>query len=226
MQKLFVLILGMTLSVGALAQEFRIPSVDEIRKGKWEVTFQLITNESDKIENGNGSSFKLDSRTGWGFGIVRNMSNHFALGFDFSWIRPKYNVVLTSEESPPLDDRIFNHQADIITGQFKGVWNLYKGSFTPYAEAGVGWTHVDTNVADGPPTTSCWWHPVWGPVCQNFWETHSDTNLSYSGGLGLRWEVGSKLLLKASYNLLIIDNDSQQNNPELNSIKLEIGSRY
>jgi opacity protein-like surface antigen len=225
MQKLFVLLLGMSLSVGAVAQEFRVPSLDEKRKGEWEVTFQLITNESDKIEGGNGSSFKLDSRTGWGFGIARNMSNHFALGFDFGWIRPEYKAVLTSED-PNEPAIIIDHRADIITGQFKGVWNIFKGSFTPYVEAGAGWTHVDTNVADGPPVTGCWWHPVWGPVCQNFYDTHSDTNLSYGGGLGLRWEVGSKLLLKASYNLLIIDDDGRQNNPELNSIKLEIGSRY
>ncbi len=225
MRQLFVLFLGVTLSGGALAQEFRIPSVEEKRSGNWEFTFQLITNESENINGVNGSSFDLKSRTGWGFGIVRNMNEHFALGFDFSWVEPKYNAVLTSDVDPN-DDRIINHRADIITGQFKGVWNILKGSFTPYAEAGLGWTTVDSNVADGPPLTGCWWHPYWGYICSNYWNTHSETNFSYGGGLGLRWEVSRKLLLKASYNLLIIDADGPQSNPNLSSIKLEIGSRY
>ncbi len=225
MQQLFVLLLGLILSGVAVAQEFRIPSVDEKRSGKWEFTFQLITNESENINGVNGSSFDLKSRTGWGFGIVRNMNEHFALGFDFGWVNPKYNAVLKSED-PNEPDVVINHRADIITGQFKGVWNILKGSFTPYAEAGLGWTTVDSNVADGPPLTGCWWHPYWGYICSNYWNTHSETNFSYGGGLGLRWEVSRKLLLKASYNLLIIDADGPQSNPNLSSIKLEIGSRY
>jgi hypothetical protein len=52
-----------------------------------------------------------------------------------------------------------SHRLSHFTGQVDGVWNVLEGPFTPYLQAGVGWTHLDSNVSYGAPSTGCWWDP-------------------------------------------------------------------
>jgi opacity protein-like surface antigen len=102
------------------------------------------------------------------------------------------------------------------------VWNFTDGPFTPYVQAGIGWTNIDSNVADGPPTTGCWWDPWWGYVCRSSYSTYDDTNFSYGAGVGLRYEFGygQRTFVKASYNIQIIDDRAD---PEYDIWRLEIG---
>ena len=65
----------------------------------------------------------LKNRTGWGFGIAYNLNAYFALGFDFSWVNPRYRLQVEGTDDPnnpgnPLSET-FEHRADIITGQIK-----------------------------------------------------------------------------------------------------------
>jgi len=96
---------------------------------------------------------------------------------------------------------------------------------TPFIDLSLGLTNLDSNVTEGLPTTGCWWDYWWGYVCQSWWSTYSDTNFSYGGALGIRWDISSAIFLRASYNLLRIDTGSSSSDPTLDMGRIEIGWR-
>ncbi len=205
-----------------------MPSRDNQRTGNVEFTFQTSWIADDDYTVADDVDVDQDSALGLGVGIAYNFSEHFALGFDFTFAQPDYkaDVIPQPTESNPNPDPVrISTEADFFTGQLKGIWNFRKGPFTPYAEAGLGWTYYDSNVSDGTGFVSCFFDPFFGFVCTSFADTYDETSLSYGGALGLRWETGDRLLLKLSYNILSVDID-EGNDPFLQSIKFEIGTRY
>jgi opacity protein-like surface antigen len=147
------------------------------------------------------------------------LDSHWALGFDAAFLRPGYTAVFNTEDNGLQKVK---HKMSVFSGQFNGTWNMIDGPLTPYLQAGLGWTYVDSNVTDGPPTTGCWWDPWWGYVCRNFYSTYDDTRFSYGAGAGLRWEFRSGMFLKGSYNLVRID-DNTSADPSFDTAKLELG---
>ena len=100
------------------------------------------------------------------------------------------------------------------------------GPFTPFAEAGIGWTYFDSNVLDSDPIVGCWWDPFWGYICDAFYSTYSDTNFSYHATLGFRWDFSMEMFAKASYRWLEVDLGSGAAKPMMEQALLEIGWRF
>ncbi len=189
------------------------------RTGKWETTFSAYFTGSESSDGLNQSSLDIDSGYGFGFSIAKNMSEHLALRFDGSWARADYDAVLDTEEDGLIE---ISHRLDLFTGAFSGVYNFMEGPFTPYASAGIGWTYVDSNVADGPPTTGCWWDPWWGYICGNFYSTYSDTNFSWNVGAGLRYEFQRGMFMRGGWERTFIDGGSGAD-PEFDAYRIELG---
>jgi len=211
----------MALAFQSHAQSFRVPGDDQ-RSGKWDVTFQLITNESKTFSGEAGSSLSIRQRTGFGLGVYKNFNQHLALGVDFAFSSPRYTATL--QPSDPNDEAVvIDHRANFVTGQLRGTWNILKGNLTPYVDVGGGFTFVDSNVVDSEVPPTCWWDPWYGTICNT--SSYNDTNFSYSGSLGMRWDAGRSVVLKLSYGTLFIDTGASST-PNLNSLKFEIGARY
>ena len=204
------------LTVPALA------SAQGDRAGTWEWSFAGLYQDSNSSGGNGGSSLSVDSQFGLGFGVNYNFSNRFALGADLEWLRPDYTAVIVSDETPPQSETI-RHELSQFNGRIKGTWNIMEGPLTPYVEAGIGWTYVDSNVADGPPSTGCWWHPWWGYICSSFWSTYDTTEFSYGGALGLRYIMRGGTMLKLSINHYELDTGGDRANPTLNAARLEFG---
>jgi len=221
--RLFSTLCLLCLAGAVTAQEFRVPSVDNSRANKWDLSFNLIGLESESTSGPDGAGAKIDSEVGWGFGFAYNLNKNFALGFDFSFVEPRYNATLVDEDG---DVTNVSTRLTASTGQFKGIWNILDGPITPFVEAGLGWTYLDSNITSGPPVTGCWWDPWWGYICSTYWNTYSDTSFSYGGGLGLRWDVTSSFFLKASYDLLKVDLGSSAGDLNLNNWKIDIGTSF
>ena len=143
------------------------------------------------------------------------------IGADVEWLRPDYTAVLVNDLDP-TDVTVINHELSQFNGRIKGTFHFTDGPLTPYVEAGFGWTYIDSNVADGPPITGCWWHPWWGYVCSNYYSTFSSTEFSYGGALGLRYQLVGGTVLKLSVNHYVLDAGSGKPDPELNAARLEI----
>ena len=104
------------------------------------------------------SSLSVKSELGWGGNITYNFNKHLALGLDIDYISPDYTAVLVSED--PMDPAVVvDHRLTQWNYRLKGTWNFSEGPLVPFVDLGYAWTNVDSNVADGPPVTGCWWHP-------------------------------------------------------------------
>jgi opacity protein-like surface antigen len=114
----------------------------------------------------------------------------------------------------------------VFNGAVNGTWNILKGNFTPYLQLGLGWTHVDSNVADGPPVTGCWWDPWWGYVCADFFSTYKDTRFSWNAGLGVRYDFQNRMFLKGSINRIFVDGAQDAADPEFDLWRVELGWRF
>jgi opacity protein-like surface antigen len=204
------------LSFNAQAQWVSAPTQ---RAGKWESTFGLYLTGSESAGGINESSVDIDSGYGAGFSAGYNFTQNLALRFDGSWSRADYEAVLDSEDDGLVT---ISHRLSAFTGQFNGVWNILDGAFTPYLQAGVGWTYLDSNVSDGPPTTGCWWDPWWGYICSNFYSTYSETNFSWNVGAGLRYEFGRGMFVRGGWEQTTIDGGKGVD-PSFDAFRFELG---
>lgn len=192
------------------------------RSKTWELSVAGVYQDSKSLSGDNGSTLDIDSELGFGFGIAYNLNSKFSLGADFEFLSPKYTAVLVAENIGE-DDITISHKMDQFNGRFKGTYNIIDGPFTPFVEAGLGWTYFDSNVVDGPPTTGCYWHPWWGYICSNFYSTFDDTLFSYGVGVGLRYELRGGTFIKASYNHWEMDGLGNSEDAVFEAAKIEFG---
>ncbi|WP_245942493.1 porin family protein [Candidatus Colwellia aromaticivorans] len=192
------------------------------RDGKWEASFITLNSLSSDISGENGSAVDIDSDIGWGFTLGYNVNPHVLVNFEFSSTSPKYDATLVSE-----DDNTYNikHKMNIYNSQFNVVYNFMTEQFTPFVQAGAGWSYLDSNIADGPPNTICWWDPWWGYICEGYQNTHNDTRFSYNVAAGFRYELDNSIFFRASYqqNWITMSNSDDLS---MGMVHLEIGSIF
>ena len=193
------------------------------RDGKWESSFQLLSSFSTDFDGQNGSGVEIDSDIGWGFTLGYNVNPHILVNYQFSVTTPKYDATLTNV----ADDRTFHikRDMDIYNSQFNVVYNFMTERFTPFVQAGLGWSYLDSNVASGPPEFICWWDPWWGSSCVGEQNTFDDTRFSYNLAAGVRYELDNSMFIRASYQQNWI-NMSHSDDLSLGMIHVEVGSIF
>ena len=199
------------------------------RAQSWEFSVGGIYQAADTSGGQGGSALTVDDELGFGLNIGYFVSNNLNISLDLDFISPDYTATLITEPNPPdgsQEIRTLNHSLSQFNGRFKGTYYITDGPLVPYVEVGFGWTNVDSNVADGPPQSYCWWHPWWGYICESFVETFSSTETTYGGGIGLRYELPTNSFIKASYNNWTLDTGSGRVDPTLESYRLEFGWRF
>ena len=192
------------------------------RSQSWDFSVSGIYQAGETVGGENGSSLTVKDTWGFGFGFDYNFNKRFSLGMDLDYIRPDYTAELIEDAVPP-SSRTIRHTGYQFNGRIVGTLNLMDGPFVPYIDAGFGWTHLDSNVADGPPVTGCWWHPWWGYICSNFYNTFSSTETTYGAGLGLRYEISGGGFIKASYNHWVLNSGGASGDFDLGSARIEYG---
>lgn len=224
MKKLFmtnIMVVGCVL--GLLASTFsNDANANYTKRGmKWESTFKLLETQATTIDGRNGSETKFKSDVGWGFSIGYNVNPHILINYDFTSTTPSYQAHLVAEDGGEID---LNHKADIYDSQFSVTYNVLASQFTPYVQAGLGWSYADSNVANGPPVGGCW--PTWwGYYCDSYQSTFNDTMFSYNAAAGLRYELPNNLLLRLSYRETWMDFKNSSNS-SFGSFQFEIGSIF
>ncbi len=193
---------------------------------KWDFSIGAVYQESQFAGGLEGSSVSMDSELGIGISFNYALSSRFSLGADMDFISPDYTAILVSEDDPTETLRI-DHSASQFNGRIKGTFNFADGPLVPYAQVGFGWTWFDSNVADGPPQTGCWWHPWWGYICSNFYQTYQSTEFSYGGAAGLKYNLpGNASFINLSYDYWELDTGGDRANPSLTNWRLTYGWRF
>ena len=202
-----------------------ISTAQSSRSQSWEASVSAIFQDSKYIGGEGSSSLDINSETGFGVNIAYNFNSKLALGMDFEFLKPKYTAVLVGDNGV-LEDIVINHEVSQFNARIKGNFSFIDGPFTPFLEAGLGWSYFDSNVADGPPITGCWWHPYWGYICENFYSTFTTTQFSYGAGAGLRYEFIGGLFIKASYNYWEMDGMGKADDAAFEAGRIEIGGKF
>lgn len=192
------------------------------RGEKWEASFKLLNNQSNDVDGNNGSKLEIDSDYGWGFTLGYNVNPHILVNFDFSSTTPSYTATAIDGEDGSSTQ--INHKMDLLESQFNVVYSLFASNFTPYVQAGVGWSYIDSKIASGPPSTGCWW-TWWGYVCNSYQNTYHDDRFSYNVAVGFRYELDNSLFFRASYRQAVIDF-SGSDDANIGSYHLEVGSIF
>jgi opacity protein-like surface antigen len=195
------------------------------RANSWDYSLGAIYQLGETLKGKGGSSLDVDSEVGFGFGLGYNLTDRLALGADFNYLRPDYTAIITDADDPTVEQRV-DHTLTQFDFRFKGTYNFLDGPFTPFVEAGLGWTQLDSNVAKGPPVTGCWWHPYWGYVCSNYYRTFSGTDFAYGGSLGVRYAFKGGGFIRADYSLYKLDVGGQLGSPQLDAVKLQYGWNF
>lgn len=212
------------LALPAVAQ---VPGVGpEGRAGRWEATAQLRFLLSEDLRFKGGSTLELDDELGFGFAFGYNLSEQLLLGGEFTVGSVDYRGTLVSANDPPEDPLTLSGEFDTASLSATATWHFMPGPVTPYASAGLGWTWVDTNIAEGPPEPGCWWDPWYGYICGYFQDTATEDFLTLSLGVGMRWDVNSALFFRGGYEQRWLDIDRVSGNSDVGVIRLEIGQRF
>ncbi|MDH5172379.1 MAG: porin family protein [Gammaproteobacteria bacterium] len=211
-----LLLAGMALVDGAQAVVIQVPGE---RAGHWDTSLMINWVEGESLNfDGDGEGTIKDS-WGWGIGIHYNFDNHWNLGFDMAFNQPDYKVSYQDPDNP--DRTIYiDHSAYRFDGQLNGQYNILRGPITPYLQAGLGWTYMDSNVVKN---YSYYCGGYYYPYCAAYANTFDDTSFSWNVGVGLRWDVTDEVFLKAAVIQQWIDTDGS---PSPVNGRLEVGLMF
>jgi len=196
------------------------------REKKWEFTLQPQYVHSQTFDSGNGTSGTVNSTLGFGMGVAYNLSNHLSLGGDFFWSQANYNATITPAAGNTNPAYNVNGTLQSNTLRFNAVWNFSASDFTPFAIGGIGSTYIDTNIPNGIPSNVCWYDPWWGYYCGSYVPTKAAYYVSYSGGLGLRWDLDRSVFLRAIAIRQWLDVGGSLGQPYTDQYRFDVGFKF
>ena len=196
------------------------------RGGKWEFTLQPQYTHSQSFDSGNGSGGTVDSSLGFGFGVAYNLSNNLSLGGDFFWNQANYNTTVAPAPGNNLAPQNLSGTLQTNTLRFNATWNFLPGDFTPFVVGGIGSTYIDTNIPNGIPQNVCWYDPWWGYYCGTYLPTKTAYYVSYSGGVGLRWEIDRSVFLRAVAVRQWLDVGGALGQPYSDQYRFDVGFKF
>jgi opacity protein-like surface antigen len=215
------------LACGALLASCLLPSFAsaDSRGPGWEFGLDVIYLDSQDIDFNGGSDVALDDDFGVALVFGYRFSDRFELQFGVDWQNVDYDAHV---ETDSIFGQSFNARGELeaITPRVTLNYNILEGPVTPYVNAGVGWSFIDTNIPDAPPQSACWWDPWWGYVCGTLQSTRSIDELTYQAGVGLRWDISPGYTLRFAYEKHWIDLGEATSTPDLDQVKLGIVFRY
>ena len=194
------------------------------RAGTAEVGLQVVDMSSVTLSGEEGSGIRIGSDVGWGITGGYHFTNRLAVMANWTWGKPSYDATRVLEDTGETDT--ISASLDVDTLQVKGVFYFLEGPLTPFIEAGLGWTYIDSNIVDGPPTTGCWWDPWWGYICQDFFDTYSETRTSYSAAVGIRWDLRTDITLSGSIGVLEVDTSRATEDASLETFRVDLAWRF
>jgi hypothetical protein len=160
-------------------------------------------------------------------------SNGFLLegGYNYTqkWFFGGYFSLNTSDYSADVID--VNGNPDQLYStlsffdlQFITRYNFLRNVFTPYIEAGLGMTSIDSGIASGNVVETCWWDPLFGYYVCGYRQTNKTiTDVSATLGLGLRYEATKKSFLKLASSYRITNYTKTKERPKFWDITFAIG---
>lgn len=194
------------------------------RDNTWDFGVIVFDLSSENFTGMNGTAIDVGGDIGWGFTSGYHFTDHLQLNFDIAWARPDYRATQIPEDT--MLPNVIQAEYDYFSYQFTGVYNFIDGPFSPFLSATAGWTNIDSNIIDGPPTTGCWYDPWWGYICDTFVDTYDRTRFSYGAGVGFRYDTQGGFGIRGSYNFTEIDTKNATESAAFDVIRFDLIWRF
>jgi len=129
-------------------------------------------------------------------------------------------------DDPSGAREFLSSELDTYTVSVGGDYYLFDANLSPFINAGIGWSWVDTNIPSGLPGSVCWWDPWLGYICSSNTPTHDESSFFYSAGAGLRVDFSRRNFLKVGYYRGWADYEKASGSPDNSSVRLELGFSF
>ncbi len=224
MKRMLLVILGVFVSASALADKVYYPSAYK-RGGNWETTLQFRWQGSESLDGPYSTGVDIDDGWGFGFGVAYNFDAHWNLGVEFSGVNADYKATYLSD-APGASPQSISHELDQFSFLTNLTYHFLEGNFTPYVQANLGWSNIDSNIVSGYNYGGCWWDPWWGYVCGGYYDTYDDSGLAWGAGVGLRWDYLSNAFARLGVNQQWTDVGNGSDDPSFVVTRLELGWKF
>ena len=198
------------------AQGSAIRSAD--RTGTWDFILPITYSDETTVDGQGGSSADINDTFGFGFGAGYNFNNHFQLGGLLNYNSRSYDATVVRNDGSKIQ---YGNNLDTWTFAMNGTYYFLDKNFTPFISGSVGYTWVDTNIQNGPPTGYCWWDPWYGYICNSYVPTKTQSSWTYGGGLGVRYDFNQRFSMQGSYNKSWVDIDNTSGSTDIDIWRLD-----
>ena len=213
-----------TISFAALALALLAgPTVADAqdREDRWEFTLGTLYQLGTTVDGQDGTGIETDDDFGFSIGGGYNFTDYLATSFGLQWARVGYGATALDQDLNPVNIS-GNYDSFTVSGNL--VYYFGDGALAPYVSAGIGWTWIDTNIPNGPPTSWCWWDPWWGFICSTSYPTETRNAFSYQAALGLRYDFDNDMtFMRLGWTSQWMDFENASGTPRFDVITLEIG---
>lgn len=192
----------------------------------WEFGGELIYQDSADFDSDGGSSASLDSDLGIALTFGYRFNERLELTFGLDWNNIDYTAEIVAEDVPLVPDGTVigvDGELEAFTPRVGVNFNFMEGPITPYVSGMIGYSFIDTNIPDGPPSTGCYWDPWYGQICGTWQDTRSTEEFTYGLGVGVRWDVNDAWSMRFGYDKRWIDSNGS---PDLDQIKFGVTMMY
>jgi opacity protein-like surface antigen len=210
--------------VAALSGTIATSVSAQSRDQGWEVGAQLIYQDAQDLAFDGGTTASLDSDLGLAISFGYRVNDRLEFEFGVDWNTVDYDVTVFG--ATPAQSFSGRGDLESFTPHVNANFNLLTGPLTPYVSGGVGWSFIDTNIPNGPPQTSCWWHPWYGYICDTWQSTRTSDELTYSLGVGVRWDLTSNHMVRLGYEKHWLDLDTADGTPDFDQLRFSIVFKY
>ena len=193
------------------------------RAGRWEATIGGRYSSYDVIDFRSDLALEPQDSFGVAFSLGYNFDPHLNLSFELFSDQADYSSTVDNGDG---SFGIIDGELESSSGQFNLTYHLFDSAVTPFVSAGVGWSYIDSNIIQNYAGVECWYHPWYGYVCDDVYDTYDDTALSYNAAIGLRFDLGSNFFLRASVGRQWIYLDQTASNPSADFGRMELGLMF
>lgn len=210
------------LAAGSLAS---LPALSDTRGPGWDFGIDAIYQDSTDIKFEGGSTASLDDDFGLAITFGYRFNDHLELAFALDWQTVDYDATLQSGLFPGVSVDV-SGDMETFTPRLWLNYNFMEGPITPFVNAGIGWSFVDTNIPNSRVQVGCWWDPWWGYICTPYQSTKSIDDFVYQAGIGARWDLTNGFSLRLAYEKHWFDYGKATSTPDFDQFKLGIVFRY
>jgi opacity protein-like surface antigen len=203
------------------------PAQAENRGPGWEFGIDGIYQLDHDIAFNGGSSVSLHDAFGLTVVLGYRFGDRFEVQYAIDWLDANYDLVIQSAP-PTLPAVQFSGSGEMqsITPRISVNYNLLSGPITPYVNAGVGRSFIDTNIPAGRPQNECWFDPWWGSICGTVQSTKNLDEFTYQAGVGLRWDFKAGYTLRFAYEKHWMDLGEATSTPDSDQFKIGMSFKY